>query len=268
MSTAVGFIGAGNIARAILTGVDKGGVFKREEIGIFDVVEAVREEFKEKGYQVYESVEELVKQSDMTVVAVTPQVIGKVAPQIKEGISEEKVILSLAAGISTEWYKEHLGGEYKVVRCMPTLTAQECMGSFAVSKADAVNEKDFEQADRFLSSCGIVEQIPENLMDEVVPLNGSAPGYFYHMARVIADEGEKMGFDRTTALRLFAQTMKGSAETILNSGMTIETLEDKLRLPGGTTLAALDKMDELGFDKCIVEGVRACAKRSKELGEL
>ena len=156
----------------------------------------------------------------------------------------------------------------KVIRCMPTLTAQEGMGSFAVCKSEDVTDKEFKDVEKFLSSCGIVEKIPEDLMDEVVPLNGSAPGYFYHMANVVANEGEKMGFDKEVALRLFAQTMKGSAETILNSGMSIETLESKLRLKGGTTIAALDKMDELGFERCIIEGVRACVARSKELGKL
>ena len=77
-----------------------------------------------------------------------------------------------------------------------------------------------------------------------------------------------MGMDENTALRLFAQTMKGSAETLLSSGMSAEALENKLRLPGGTTLAALDKMDELGFDTCLKEGVKACVDRCRELGQL
>lgn len=268
MKTMVGCIGAGNIVRAILTGADKGQSISRSDIGIFDVVDKVREEFKGNGYTVYESIEELVKNSEVVLVAVTPQVICKVAPNIKKGMTPDTILLSVAAGISTEWFATHLERECKVVRCMPTLTAQEGMGSFAVAKSKLVTQEDFKKVDNFLSSCGIVEEIEESLMDEVVSLNGSAPGYFYYMARLVADEGEKMGFDRITALRLFAQTMKGSAQTILNSGMSIETLEGKLRLPGGTTLAALDKMEELGFERCIKEGMRACVARSKELGKL
>ena len=105
-------------------------------------------------------------------------------------------------------------------------------------------------------------------MTEVVAFNGSAPGYFYHMANVVVKEALKYGFDENTAARLFAQSMKGSAETILNSGMTIDTLEGKLRLPGGTTIAALDKMEELGFDRCLQEGLKACIDRCRELGKL
>lgn len=268
MSTKVGCIGAGNIVRAILTGVEKSGQYENNQIGIFDVVESVRDEFRENGYTTYESIPELVENSEVILVAVTPQVIGKITGDLRVNLTENKTILSVAAGISTEWFKENVETTAKVVRCMPILTAQAGMGSFAVSKGENVSEDEFEKVAQFLSSCGIVEIIPENLMDEVVPLNGSAPGYFYHMAKVVAEEGEAMGFDKTTALRLFAQTMKGSAETILTSGMSIETLEGKLRLPGGTTLAALDKMDELGFDECLKQGMRACAARSKELGKL
>ncbi len=268
MSVLVGFIGAGNIVKAILTGIDKGGKFTHDKIAIFDRKENAREKFKSDGYIVYDSIDKLVKNSPIIVVAVTPQAIRSIVPDIKAGITEKTVLLSVVAGISTQWYKENIDEKSKVIRCMPTLTAQEGMGSFAVCKSEDITDEEFKDVENFLSSCGIVEKIPEDLMDEVVPLNGSAPGYFYHMANVIANEGEKMGFDKEVALRLFAQTMKGSAETILNSGMSIETLESKLRLKGGTTIAALDKMDELGFERCIIEGVRACVARSKELGKL
>lgn len=268
MSVKVRFIGAGNIVRAILAGVEKSGVYTPDQIGIFDVSEAVREDFQKQGYAVYSSIGELVKEAPVVVMAVTPQVIGSIMEEVKSTYTSDTVILSVAAGIGTDWFQKRLGDGCKAVRCMPTLTAQEGMGSFAVSRTANMSEKDFSEVDRFLSSCGIVEEIPESLMNEVVALNGSAPGYFYHMANVIVEEAVKMGFDKTTAMRLFAQTMKGSAETLLNSGMSGELLESKLRLPGGTTLAALDKMDELGFDTCLQEGVKACVNRCKELSQL
>lgn len=268
MSAIVRFIGAGNIAKAILAGVDKSGVYQKNQIGIFDVSQETRDDFSEKGYEVYESIGELVSGASVVVVAVTPQVIGSIIDEIKKELQQDTVLLSLAAGITNQWYKEHLGEDCKVVRCMPTLTAQVGMGAFAISHMDTVSEDDYREVGRFLNSCGIVEEISEELMTEVVPFNGSAPGYFYHMTRVVVAEAMRMGFEKDVALRLFAQTMKGSAETILSSGMSVETLEDKLRLPGGTTLAALDKMDQLGFDECLVEGIRACAKRCIELGKL
>lgn len=267
-SVAVGCIGAGNIAKAMLTGAEQSGVYFPNQLGIFDVSPTICDAFRGKGYSVFSSIDALVKEAPLVVVAVTPQAIDSIMPQLKNALPAETVLLSLAAGVSSEWYQERLGKGCKVVRCMPTLTAQVGLGAFAVSRADTVTDADYKEVERFLSSCGIVEAIPESLMCEVVPLNGSAPAYFYHMARVILAEAVQMGFDESTALRLFAQTMKGSAEMLLNSGLSVEMLEDKLRLPGGTTLAALNKMEELGFDRCLKEGVKACVSRCQELGRL
>lgn len=268
MKTQIGFIGAGNIVRAILSGIEKSGRYAHDVIGIFDIAEAVRQEFKSKGYVAYESIEELVKGASIVVVAVTPQVIGKISGEIRKAFTSDKIILSVAAGIDNAWYEEHIDGACRTVRCMPTLTAQEGMGSFAVCRSKSCTDEDYKRIYDFLDSCGIVEEIQEELMTEVVAFNGSAPGYFYHMANVIVKEAIAYGFDENTASRLFAQSMKGSAETILNSGMTIDTLETKLRLPGGTTLAALDKMEKLGFDRCLQEGIKACIDRCRELGKL
>lgn len=268
MKTEIGFIGGGNIVKAILSGVDQSGKYARDQIGIFDIAESVRDDFASKGYGVYASIGALVRETSIIVVAVTPQVIGKVAGEIREGFTPDKVILSVAAGIDNRWYEEQIHSGCKSVRCMPTLTAQEGMGSFAVSRSKSCGDEDYRAVYDFLGSCGIVEEIPEELMTEVVAFNGSAPGYFYHMANVVVKEATGYGFDENTAIRLFAQSMKGSAETMLRSGMTIDELEGKLRLPGGTTLAALERMEELGFDRCLKEGVRACIDRCQELGKL
>ena len=266
-SVTVRFIGAGNIVKAILSGVEKSGLYSPNQIGIFDVSQKVRDDFMENGYTIFESIEDLVNGAPVIVVAVTPQIISSIIHQIKNTLSAKTVLLSVAAGISNAWYQERLGENCKVIRCMPTQTAQAGLGACAVSRADTVSDDDFKEVNHFLSSCGIVEEIPESLMCEVVPINGSAPAYFYHIARVVVEEAVHMGLDESTALRLFSQTMKGSAEMLLNSGMSPEMLEDKLRLPGGTTLAALDKMDELGFDSCLKEGIKACVARCKEFAK-
>ena len=108
MSVLVGFIGAGNIVKAILTGIDKGGKFTHDEIAIFDRKEDARENFKSDGYIVYDSIDKLVKNSPIIVVAVTPQAIRSIVPDIKAGITEKTVLLSVVAGISTQWYKENI----------------------------------------------------------------------------------------------------------------------------------------------------------------
>lgn len=265
MSAEFRFVGAGNIVRAILAGVSLSGKYGNDQIGIYDISKDVRDNFAANGYETYESSAELSKGANVVVMSVTPQVIGSVMDEMQESLSEDTVILSVAAGINFAWYQERLGKDCKIIRCMPTLTAQSGMGSFAVCASDSVTDEEYKNVEDFLASAGIVEKIPEELMTEVVAINGSAPGYFYHMANVVVEEAIKMGFDEDTALRLFSQTMKGSAETLLNSGLSRQELEKRLRLPGGTTVAALEKMEELGFDRCVEEGLAACVNRCKEL---
>ena len=268
MKTKIGFIGAGNIVQAILKGVKKEKGYPPAEIGIFDVSQAVRNSYQENGYCVFESIKELVVNTNIVVVAVTPQVIDTITSDIKEALSDNNIILSLTAGVSINWFQEQLGSSCKVVRCMPTLTAQVGLGAYAVSYSHLDSDREYIEIKKFLKTTGIVEMISESLMCEVVPFTGSAPMYFYHMAKVIVKEAIDLGFDENTALQLFAQTMKGSAEMLLNSDISPDELEEKLRLPGGTTMALLDKMDELNFDNCLTESIKACVIRCKELGSL
>ena len=124
MDRKIGFIGAGNIVRAILAGVEKSGRYKKDRIGVFDVSQEVLDGLKAQGYVVHGSIRELVASSKVVVVAVTPQVIGSIIEEMRASLTEDTVILSVVAGITNTWYQEHLGDRCKVVRCMPTLTAQ------------------------------------------------------------------------------------------------------------------------------------------------
>lgn len=268
MKKKVGFIGAGNMAGALLAGVQLSELCPTGEIAVFDVSADVCEKYRALGYTIFSSITELVENSEMVVVAVTPQVLPTIVAEIRTGTTGETLFISLVAGISIAWYQEHLGENTKIVRTMPTLTAEVGLGACAVTFAESLTAEERNKVTDFLASCGLVEKIPEDLMCQVVPVNGSAPAYFYHMAQVVVDEAEAMGLDNGVALRLFAQTMKGSAERLLTSGLTPQELENQLRLPGGTTMAALDKMEALGFDHCVQEALRACAERCVELGKL
>lgn len=268
MKKKIGFIGAGNMAGALLAGVQLSELYPTGEIAVFDVSADVCEKYRALGYSNPSSITELVENSEIVVVAVTPQVLTKIVPEIAAAMDKESLFISLVAGISIAWYQEHLGENTKIVRTMPTLTAEVGLGACAVTFAETLNANDRDKTNDFLTSCGLVAEIPEDLMCQVVPVNGSAPAYFYHMAQVVVDEAEAMGLDNGVALRLFAQTMKGSAERLLTSGLTPQQLENQLRLPGGTTMAALDKMEALGFDHCVQEALRACAERCVELGKL
>ncbi|OOB76987.1 MAG: hypothetical protein BEN19_03030 [Epulopiscium sp. Nuni2H_MBin003] len=260
-----GFIGGGNIVRAILTGINKGGEFKNHDIGIFDIDKNILTTYSNQGYNTYNSIEELTQNSDVVVIAVTPQIIRSITDELK--LAKDNVIISLVAGITLDWLTKNVG-DFKLFRCMPTLAAQEGLGSFAISYSNKVANHEKNIVAEFFGSCGVVEYIDESLMSKVVAINGSAPGYFYYISRIVEDVAIKMGFEADVARRLFAQTMKGSAETILKSELSLKDLEGKIKVHGGTTSAALDAMEQEGLYKCIEEGLLACVKRSEELGKL
>lgn len=268
MGTKVGCIGGGNIIRAILSGVAISKNYQANEIGIYDINEEVLADYRSKGYQTYDSIEALVENSEIVVVAVLPQIIRSIMPQIQPVYSEKNIFITLAAGISTEWFSENLAEDAKVVQCVPTLTAQVGMGAYAVARGKALSEEDYQKAAYFLNSSGIVEEMPTDLIDDIIPFGGAAPAYFYHIADVIVKEAESMGIDDKTALQIFAQTMKGSAEMLMTSDESPKDLEKKLLLPGAATLAAINKMVDLGFDETWSEGIKACVAQAKNLGKM
>ncbi|MFS0660962.1 pyrroline-5-carboxylate reductase dimerization domain-containing protein [Niallia alba] len=268
MGTKIGSIGGGNIVRAILSGVALSNNYEENEIGVFDLSSEVRAEYKAKGYETYKSNEEVVANSEVVVVAVLPQVMRSIVPQIKSAYSEKNVFISLAAGITNQWWYDNIGKDVKVVQCVPTLTAQVGMGAYAIDRSNTVNDEDYKKACDFLTSSGIVEETPASLMQEVIPIGGAAPAYFYHIADVVVKEAVQMGLDEKTALHIFAQTMKGSAEMLLNSEESPKALEKKLLLPGAATLAAINKMKELGFDETWKEGIQACVAQARNLAKL
>jgi Pyrroline-5-carboxylate reductase len=268
MKTTIGCVGGGNIIRAILSGTDMSGNYKKSEIGVYDINADVVKDYANKGYVGYDTMEDAIKNSGIVILAVLPQVMRSIMPQVKSVYSPDNIFISLAAGISNDWFYENLGDDAKIVQCVPTLPAQVGLSAYSVSRSKAVTDSDYKAVSDFLNSSGIVVQVPDSLMYEVVPFAGAAPAYFYHMADIAMQEAEKFGLDSSAALKLFAQTMKGSAQMLLDAEITPKEMEKKLLLPGAATLAAINKMEELGFDDCIRQGIQACVVQCRNLGKL
>ena len=262
-----GFIAAGNIIRALLKGAERNPDFNTSEIGIYDISEAVRNDYAARGYVIYDNMKDLIIHSEMLVLGVTPRVVGLIIDELAANMRPEQLMLTVVPGVEQPWYAEHLGEGCKVVICMPNMSSQVGEGAFAVSRSASCTDEDVDKVCSILRSCGIVEEIPDGMMAEILPFNGSAPGFFYHISNLMVKEAEKLGFSGDTAIRLFAQTMKGSAEMILSSGTSLQDLETVLRLPGGATVTALEKIESMGFDAIFEEFVRVSVAHCKELGK-
>nr|WP_317412938.1 pyrroline-5-carboxylate reductase [uncultured Solibaculum sp.] len=263
----IGFIGAGNMAGAILNGALQSGIFKGEQICIFDVLEEKCRPFAKKGVVVCSDSKKLVKQCDMVVLAVKPQVYPAVLEEIKECVTGQHVLISIAAGISTSYIQSAVGFECKVVRVMPNTPLLLGCGATALSKCACVTDSEFQIVSQLFSACGIVEILPESQMNSIIAVHGSSPAYVYRLAKAVIDGAVQQGIDANIAAKLFIQTIKGSALMLEQSGQTPDQLIQMVASPGGTTLAALREMDDTGFDQSIQKAMEACTKRAEELGK-
>lgn len=261
-----GFIAAGNIIRAMHRGAELNEGYDPSETGIYDINQEVLKDYASRGYATFNNMKELVDNSEMLVLGVTPKVAGLIIDELKACYRPGQLMLTVVTGVEQPWYTYHLGEDCKVVICMPNMSSQVGAGAFAVSRNANCTDEDIDKVTAILRSCGIVEEIPDGKMAEILPFNGSAPGFFYHISNIMVKEAAKYGLDAGKAIRLFAQTMKGSAEMILSSDNSLKDLEMALRLPGGATVTALEKIESMGFDAMYEEFVRVSVEHCRKLG--
>ncbi|MFV0401914.1 MAG: pyrroline-5-carboxylate reductase [Oscillospiraceae bacterium] len=259
----VGFIGVGNMAGAIIKGILKQGLYRPEEIGLYDVS---AEKLKEHpGCAAFESVPALVAACPMVVLSVKPQVFPEIMPLVKEGMKRDTVLLSIAAGITAQSIKEAVGFDCKVVLAMPNTPLLLGKGATALARVAPTTKEEFAAAMELFASAGIAEEIDPSLMKEIIPVNGSSPAFVYLFAKVLADSAEQSGIDKQVALRLICQTFIGSAQMLRDSGMGPDELIKMVCSPGGTTIAAMDALYANGFDRALEQAYAACVYRAKEL---
>lgn len=261
----LGFIGAGNMATAILDGVVSQQVFQTERIIISNPHTDKLEHPKALGVRITNSNEEVVDNSDIIILAIKPQMYEVVIEGIRNQCAG-KCIVSIAAGISTGWIRNRIP-DASVIRVMPNTPLQLGLGATAVAEAPGVSSDLFQCVCSIFSAAGSVAVIPESQMDDVIPVSGSSPAFFFRMADVMVRWAQEQGMDPEVSLKLAAAAMKGSAEMLLSSGKTANELTRQVCSPGGTTLAALTAFDDRDFDGLIFDAMTRCTRRSKELGK-
>lgn len=261
----LGFIGAGNMVTAILSGVLRQGLAEPEEIWLSNRSEGKLLAWAEKGVHVTTDNAVVAKNAQLIVLGVKPQVFEDVLPQVAP-FAAGKCVLSIAAGISSGYLKKRLPGAL-VVRAIPNTPMKLGLGATAVAEAPEVPAQLFETVCALFASAGKVAVIPEAQMDDFIAVSGSSPAFFFRMAAAMVDAAKTAGIDETLALQMAAQTMAGSAAMLTGSGLTAGELTRQVCSPGGTTLAALTAFDDYRFEEMIAEAAKRCAQRSRELGK-
>lgn len=262
----IGFIGAGNMATAIIKGlIAQNGT--ADFIGVFDLSEEKCNSMKGMGVTVYPSSSEIVQNSDIIVLAVKPQNYAEVLEEIKPVVSVSKTFVSIAAGISIAYVQTALDCACPVVRVMPNTPLLLKKGASALCPSDNISDEDKQVVYDMFAGSGVCEYITENHMNEIIAVNGSSPAYIYLFAKAMADYAAQQGIDYGKAMNLICATLEGSAAMLRESGDSAEVLIQKVSSKGGTTIAALDKLREHGFTEAIFDAMDACTKRAEELGK-
>ena len=260
----LGFIGVGNMGGAILNGIN--GKLGNTAVFAYDANPEKLKGIASLGATAADSIREIAEKCNYILLAVKPQQLDSVLSEIKAAGNSSAVIISICAGISAEYIRERTFPEAKVVTVMPNTPMMLGAGASAMSRDDKVSDEEFAFARKIIGSCGITEVVPMDKMKEVIAVNGSSPAFIYLYAKGFIDYADSVGIDRDAALRLFAQTLIGSARMMTESGMTVDELIKQVSSPGGTTLAGLDRLYEGRLTDVAQEACRACTKRAYELG--
>lgn len=264
----VGFIGAGNMGEALIRGLVNANVVAPEAIWASDVrLERLKELDSQYGIQLAPDNLEVVRQADVLIMAVKPQIMAAVLREIAPALTRRKLMISLAAGVSTARIRATLGREVRLIRVMPNTPALVLEGVTAIAKAEGLEADDLDVAGEIFSAVGRVVVLDEELLDAVTGLSGSGPAYVAVVIESLADGGVKMGLDRITAMTLATQTVLGAAKLLLETGMHPGALKDMVSSPGGTSIAGISALEEGGIRTTFIKAVERATGRSKELGQ-
>ncbi|CAN5401704.1 pyrroline-5-carboxylate reductase [soil metagenome] len=264
----VGFIGAGNMAGALIKGLLHAKALAPSAIVASDVkTERLAQLTAAHGITTTIDNHELVKKSDVIVLSVKPQVIDKVLTAISPDVTKDKLVVSVAAGVPIAVIEARLPAGTRVVRTMPNTPAIALAGATAISAGTHATEDDLATARALFKAVGEVVTLDEVLLDAVTGLSGSGPAYVMLMIEALADGGVKVGLHRDTALLLAAQTVYGSAKLLLETGEHPGRLKDQVTSPGGTAIAGLHTLESGGLRRTLIDAVEVATLRAQQLGQ-
>jgi pyrroline-5-carboxylate reductase len=263
----LGFLGAGNMAGALIKGLLHAKVTAPDKILASDVKgDRLKQLAKEHGVRTTLDNHALVRDADVLVLAVKPQVVDKVLAQIGGDVHKGQLMISVAAGVPIAALEARLPAGIKVVRAMPNMPAIALAGATAISAGEHAGDEELEVARALFEAVGRVVVLDEVLLDAVTGLSGSGPAYVMLIIEALADGGVKVGLHRDTALLLAAQTVYGAAKLLLETGEHPGRLKDMVTSPGGTAIAGLHTLESGALRKTLIDAVEAATERSTRLG--
>ncbi len=263
----IGFIGAGKMGSAIIKGMLGAGLVDRSRLAASDPVEALGKALvDETGVRFVHDNVELVKSSDIVVLAVKPQVIDAVLRELAGTPLDDKLVVSIAAGVPLARLEGLLPEGARVVRVMPNTPCLVGEAASAYAGGRWARKEDLDRVGRILASVGLAVTVEEHHLDAVTALSGSGPAYVFLFIEALTAAGVQMGLGRDVALKLALQTVYGSAVMARQSNQHLAELRDAVTSPAGTTAAGLFALEQGAFRATVMEAVVQATERSEALG--
>lgn len=257
-------VGAGNMGGALLRGIVQQELVPAANIRVVDPAAPRLEELAgELGVKTATSFPADIGEADVIILAVKPHVLPEVLDELRPEARAEQLVISIIAGVDTEFIRGRLGTEGPVIRVMPNLAAT--VGASASALAGQASDREFELAAELFRSVGEVVRVEESQIDAVTGLSGSGPAYVFTVIEALADGGLDMGLPRPVALKLAAQTVLGAARLMLESGEHPAVLRDRVMTPGGTTVAGHRQLEKGKLRHALMAAVEAATRRARKL---
>ena len=259
----IGWIGCGNMGGAILRGALESGVISKDDAIVYDIKEEMMDKAKGWGAALGESDADVCGKCDIVLLAVKPQQAKEALAQCGEAL-DGKALISIVAGVTVERLRGMISGNARILRVMPNTPAMVFEGAFALCADNDLASEEMAAAEELFRSIGVVEKVPETLIDAVCGLSGGGPAYVAMFIEAMADGGVKQGLPRATAYRLAAQTCLGTAKMILDMDIHPGQLKDMVTSPGGTTIEC-EALEKGGMRGTVIECINVATEKSKQL---
>ncbi|GGE44687.1 pyrroline-5-carboxylate reductase [Pullulanibacillus camelliae] len=264
----VAFIGAGAIAESMITGILARHILEPQQIWLTNRsnkqrLETLRDCFE---VSVSEQTEHVIQNADLIILSVKPKDISEVLFSIKDKLQENQVILSVLAGVSTDYISEQLALANPVIRAMPNTSAAIGLSATAIAAGRHATPDHLQQVSHLLRAIGTTVSVQENALHAITGLSGSGPAYIYYLVEAMEEAASHINLDTRVAKDLILQTLIGAAEMLRSSSETPRLLRRKITSPGGTTQAGISVLEDYHFQEGLIAAIQAATKRSEELG--
>lgn len=263
MNKKIGFIGCGNMAKAIIGGIISSNFISPEDITASALSDKTLQSVKETfGINVIKDNKAVAMSSEIIVLAVKPQFFNDVIPEIKSSINKNAVIVTIAAGITIKYLEDNLGKDAKIIRIMPNTAALVGESLTMLCKNSLVSENEFNYIVDMFNKVGKTEIVDESMIDKALAIGGSSPAMVYMFIEAMADGAVLHGVPREKAYKIAAQAVLGSAKMVLESGIHPGALKDMVCSPAGTTIEAVYSLERNGFRGAVIEAIDFCTEKA------